>query len=325
MSRIFTGTQTIVTPAAAVYANLDKASVSVWAKVQNSSNFPTMFVKNPAGRGLPFFGCNPLPNTQAGGISTLNIPGFGFDSESSGPTLVLNTWGHLVFTWDNSGGHLPRVYFNGTEVTYLFRSSFATGVSPSSDAAQGYYIGGDTFAPDAFVGEMSDFRIYNKELSPAEVFLDFLGVIASPANLVGRWKMCAGETTTVADSSGQGNTAVFLNGIVAATSTDDPPTNPCTSPTQFPGGIIFGNVGVSGATIECVSDRFDSSKTQIRFTASDAQGSYSFFGLPAGNYYLSASAPGFVYRHGASVVVDGANANTDINLAPTAPNSSNAS
>jgi hypothetical protein len=88
-------------------------------------------------------------------------------------------------------------------------------------------------------------------------------------------------------------------------------------------GTVSGNVVASGAIVECVSDHFDSSKTRILFTVSDAKGNYSFSGLTIGNYYVDAFAPGFVYRSRVSVTVDGVNGNTDINLVPSAANSWN--
>jgi hypothetical protein len=90
-------------------------------------------------------------------------------------------------------------------------------------------------------------------------------------------------------------------------------------------GSIAGNVVKANVLVECVSDHFDSSKTQIFTTLSDSSGNYSFSNLPAGRYYISAWVSGFVYRLQALVVVDGVNANTDINLTPTAVNSWNGS
>lgn len=105
-----------------------------------------------------------------------------------------------------------------------------------------------------------------------------------------------------------GSTVNFVTGIPVPTS-----------------GAISGNVVKTGALVECVSDHFDSSKTQIFTTLSDSSGNYSFSNLPVGRYYIGAWASGFVYRLQVLVVVDGVNANTDINLTPSAVNSWNGS
>lgn len=91
---------------------------------------------------------------------------------------------------------------------------------------------------------------------------------------------------------------------------------------------ISGNVGgatASGAQVQC---RTVSSGTEasgiIRFAAADGSGVYSFAGLPAGTFVISAFLASFVYYHPKQVVADGSSTYSDVNLNPTALNVANA-
>jgi hypothetical protein len=85
---------------------------------------------------------------------------------------------------------------------------------------------------------------------------------------------------------------------------------------------ISGNVGgssFSGAQVQCVSVP----QGVITLTTADASGNYSFAGLVAGNYQISATIANFVYYHPVQVIVDGVSTYSNINLNPTALNASN--
>jgi len=91
---------------------------------------------------------------------------------------------------------------------------------------------------------------------------------------------------------------------------------------------ISGNVGgatASGAQVQCrtISSGSEASGT-IRFRSADGSGVYSFAGLPAGTYVISAFLASYIYRTQHTVIADGSATYSDVNLNPallTAANS----
>jgi Concanavalin A-like lectin/glucanases superfamily/Carboxypeptidase regulatory-like domain len=322
MSRLFTGVECVDTPSATIYADLGSGTITYWGKATRFVGNNVSWAKNSGAVFFPAaFVHSGDPNPpRINFVAGDSLGTWDFSCESASGLFSIGVWGHIALVWDWGNNNPCKMYFNGV-LQALDQSRTTPGIR-LSDAAGGYCIGGFAgVGSNGWNGLLSDFRVYNRILTPTEIVSDFSGAVPAPSNLVGRWKMCANEVGAP-DSSGNGNNASF-SPIVPAPSTDDPPTSPCLIPPPFQGGIISGNVVVSGATIECVSDRFDSSKTKIFYTSSDSQGNYSFSGLLAGNYYLSASAPGFVYRQRVFVMLDGVNGLTNINIAPAALNSSN--
>lgn len=100
---------------------------------------------------------------------------------------------------------------------------------------------------------------------------------------------------------------------------------------------ITGNAGgasASGAFIQCDPLAQGLGSLPTLFANADASGNFTFSGLIAGTYVLTASTQGiasgpyvgFVYRKTVSVPVDGVNNVTGVNIPnPVAANSSNAS
>jgi hypothetical protein len=86
---------------------------------------------------------------------------------------------------------------------------------------------------------------------------------------------------------------------------------------------INGNVGgssFSGAQVQCRDNRTQN----ITFAAADGSGNFSFTGLPAARYIISAFFSGDVYYHPVHVTADGTTTYSAINLNPTALNANNA-
>ena len=85
---------------------------------------------------------------------------------------------------------------------------------------------------------------------------------------------------------------------------------------------ISGNVGgasFSGAQVQCE----DIYAKVITFAPADGSGNYSFTGLAAGTYRISATFASYVYYKSVQVVADGSATYSGINLVPTALNASN--
>jgi hypothetical protein len=85
----------------------------------------------------------------------------GVDQSVAGATaLPLNTWTHLVTTFDGSA---LRLYVNGI----LVQTSAASGAAAVSTGA--LRIGGNAIWGEYFKGRIDEVRVYNRALSPAEV------------------------------------------------------------------------------------------------------------------------------------------------------------
>lgn len=105
-------------------------------------------------------------------------------------------WVHCVATIDSSGE--ATLYRNGQVTKSGFFTSLPTNVLRSTAT-----IGKSSFG-DHFGGGLQDVRVYNYELSPAEIG-DLYG-------LVGHWEFDEGSGTTIADSTGAASNAAFSTG-----------------------------------------------------------------------------------------------------------------
>ncbi len=79
-------------------------------------------------------------------------------------SVPLYTWTHVVFTY--STGQVTA-YINGQQVS-LAANTFTSG-TPLPTYADGIYLGTDSSISDFYSGSISDVRIYNRVLAPADV------------------------------------------------------------------------------------------------------------------------------------------------------------
>lgn len=139
---------------------------------------------------------------------------------------LLNTWTHVVVTYDGGGASTAgsyTVYLNGVETATTAASG---GVGAYSNAATRLGMAQDGSFP--WDGKLDDTRIYNSELSQAEV--DSLygagnGTMSSVgSNVVGWWKFDEGSGTNANDESSNNNDgtlsgdAAWVTGKVTAAS-----------------------------------------------------------------------------------------------------------
>lgn len=227
MSVIFTGTETIRTPAAAVYANLPRFTTTIWAKVVPGTNVSMVaFAKDPT---LTYGPTMYFPAGFSGGMvvydSTFDSS-IWYASTFTGGNVILpydNAWHHIAVVWDDATPVLQKIYVDGVLYTGGITTFFVHNGPRPSDAGDGYWIGGDSFAGDGFVGKLSGFRLYGKLLSLAEIVADRQGTIAS--NLLGYWRLCL-NSGGLLDASGNGNNGSWI-GTPAALSLDDPLPGSC--------------------------------------------------------------------------------------------------
>ena len=124
-------------------------------------------------------------------------------------------WTHLAMTWNTSADEL-KGYVNGSQVGGT-QSSLGTW-SGTSDTC---FIGRNTFADDSyFKGYIDEVSIFDEVVSISGLYnsgnpTDVSGL----SDLIGYWKMEEGTGTSIADSSGTGNTGTLVNTPTWSTNT----------------------------------------------------------------------------------------------------------
>ena len=150
-----------------VLKGADSVTVSTYAKWKGGDNFQWLFGLGPDSDKYLFA----TPSNGGGKVfsAITKATWSGEKQMIGGSQLTPGKWQHVTVTVD-SATETAVLYVDGVE------AARATGVTikPSEmyDASKGYsgYIGRSMYAPDPyFGGEVDDFRIYNRALSPTEV------------------------------------------------------------------------------------------------------------------------------------------------------------
>lgn len=134
--------------------------------------------------------------------------------------LSIDVWHHVAITWDGTITHANwHIFVDGIDVT-----SGGSDGNGSSTAANDLFVGGGRSfyeSTSPFIGLLDDLSIYSAVLSGANITGLAAGT-TDPATLspTGLWRFEEGSGTSVADTSGNGNTGTLSNG--AAWSTDVP-------------------------------------------------------------------------------------------------------
>lgn len=90
--------------------------------------------------------------------------GVNTEVEADGPTAVLNTWTHLVETYD---GTTLKLYVNGALVSSLVTTTYSPNVSPTQfDIGAEYFNGAQT---SFFLGSIDEVSVYNSALTAAKI------------------------------------------------------------------------------------------------------------------------------------------------------------
>ncbi len=200
--------------------------LSVWVKPTSISGNRTIFGKGLTGSTWEYSLklTNATPN-----FTYWNTSGGGEISLSSSETIDLNTWNHLVVTYNGSTAYL---YLNGKVV------STDTAGGTFQNRANNIIIGRAYFnsgASGAFQGYIDEFKVYNYARSAAEVQKDYLSGLASSSTpqgssailggggignltsgLVGYWKF-DDWSSGIPDSSGIGNSGSVTNDTASTT------------------------------------------------------------------------------------------------------------
>ncbi|MEW2398979.1 family 43 glycosylhydrolase [Streptomyces sp. NPDC046862] len=149
-----------------VLKDADSVTVSTYAKWKGGDNFQWLFGLGPDSDKYLFA----TPSNGGSSLySAITKASWSAESKLTGPQLPVGEWKHVTVTL-NGATQTAVLYVDGIQVAR------ATGVTtkPSElyDPSKGYsgYIGRSLYSADPyFGGEVDDFRIYNRALSPAEV------------------------------------------------------------------------------------------------------------------------------------------------------------
>jgi hypothetical protein len=200
-------TEDLQGPSLYLFANAD-GSIQIWAERTYTGNNATVFSLLPVG------------------------------------AINLNEWTHIAFTL--GADLIPHAFVNGVETPYDGSSHLLASGTPSLDDSSypwniGVDVPGDANAA-AFIGQMSDVRIYSRALSGGE--LQLLAAFEEPAttSLEARWKMC-GDGATEADSSGH-NRSLDNHGTVTSS------TQPFAFCTPANVSQCVPNIFSSGSTVQ---------------------------------------------------------------------------
>ena len=131
----------------------NQLTVSFWLDPNANSNNDPRIIEKLYDWDVKLAGPNRFPQftSHGGGYATLNY------------SLPLNTWHHIVFTF-NLGA--VQGYVDGAPVAFL-SNTFTGGILPQWQA--GLSIGTDSSKSNYLIGSLDDVRVYNRALSAADV------------------------------------------------------------------------------------------------------------------------------------------------------------
>jgi hypothetical protein len=172
--------------------------------------------------------------------------------------ISTGSWYHIAASYDLSSlTNVPAEYVNGVPIAALTVITTPSGTQPSS-AGTGY-IGNVAALTRAWSGDLSDLRIYNRILSPAEV-----QILANAAAVNYAPSVNAGSNQSIIWPS-----AASLSGTVSDDGKPNPPGAITTAWSEIsgPGSVVFGNPGALATTAN-----FSAPGTyQLQLAASDGQ------------------------------------------------------
>ncbi len=133
---------------------MNQLTVSFWLDPNANTNKDPCVIEKLYDWDVSLTGPKRLPQftSHGGGYATLNY------------SLPLNTWHHIVFTF-NSG--IVNGYVDGLPVAFLSNTFPSAGSLPQF--AYGLSIGTDSSKSNYLIGSLDDVRLYNRALSAADV------------------------------------------------------------------------------------------------------------------------------------------------------------
>jgi PKD repeat protein len=160
----------------------------------NMSQWATVVLKEQPGGGLYELYAN---GDQSQPLTSVTVGGQ-YRVLSGGPWLLANQWTHLAATYD---GTTQRLYVNGTQVAQ------GPQTGPTQVSSSPLRLGGNSVWGEFFKGRIDEVRVYNRDLSAAEINADLNTAIAAsapPVFLIGNQAVAS-----VPDSNPQGTAQAF--------------------------------------------------------------------------------------------------------------------
>ena len=180
------------------FGNSSSYSIQFWLKKSGSfKNYDEILSKNQTGDSRIHF------LIDSNGV----LYRWGDSYKFTGPTLSLNQWSHIVYTYSADGNN------TGTEKFYVNGQSTnsRTGSMPEWKSSDDFWLGYHAYMGGSWPlqGLIDEVRIYNRALSPVEV----RALYEWAPRPVGYWKIEEGSGSNVYDSSGNSRTGTIVNGI----------------------------------------------------------------------------------------------------------------
>jgi len=121
-------------------------------------------------------------------------------------------WHHVVLTWDTEADQL-KGYIDGEQV-----GDTVTELGEWSGEIDAFRVGANSIADNSYVnGHIDQVAIFTSVVSASTLYNSGTPYdLSDISNLVGYWEMNEGEGTSIADSSGTGNTGTLVNGAAFA-------------------------------------------------------------------------------------------------------------
>jgi hypothetical protein len=188
-------------------------TVSAWVKLDSTSANGVVFkasvdTNNQIGMIYLNSGEDMRFQYKAGGTSKLIDQAFAYEGN--------DTWYHIMITWDTDADEM-KAYVNGSAVGST-QESLGTW-SGSIDAVD---VGKNSLADNSyFTGHIDQVSVFASVVSATTLYNGGTpGNLTGMANLKAWYQFNEGSGTSIADSSGTGNTGTLVNG--AAFNTDTP-------------------------------------------------------------------------------------------------------
>lgn len=178
-----------------VPAGLTKATLSFWVKVKTKINYSAFDIRWNSSNGNLWLS---IGQTESNSLWAY----WNGVYNRTNPTLNVNTWYHVAFTWDNGK---TRWYFNGSAVGNEVDFSSKSTTWPSGDRSIGDSYTGSSWSSTIFDGSVSDWRLYGTVLPASEI----LRLAKNPTSVCNNGTLITEEVT----ESQAPNVAICRSGI----------------------------------------------------------------------------------------------------------------
>jgi hypothetical protein len=205
-------TSTINAGSASIVDNMPQISISAWIYPKTvGENSAGKIIDKSDGSTPPASGWTWRLNSANRLIFSVDYDGLTNTEYISTETITLNTWQHVMITWDGSTTSSNiKIYINGIPTTKQGSSTDGAG-NHVTDASQSIIIGNNPSGSRTFDGFIDDLKIYNYVRTTGQVIEDLNGghpLGGSPVgSQVAYWALDEQNGTTPNSTSTEGYTS----------------------------------------------------------------------------------------------------------------------